>query len=155
MVFRALTPVGRFREDPFDVLRQTMRHLDSYWPSTPAANTTGEAAALSVRLDVKEDDKAYYVSADLPGLSEKDVEVTFDDSRLTIRGEKKVERDDKKDIWHIVERSYGSFARQMTLPVNVDADKIDAKFEKGVLTIVLPKLPAEQNAAKKITIKAA
>ncbi len=154
MVLRALTPLARFRDDPFDVLRSTMRQIDSLWPGLATLQTpTTEAAAISLRLDVKEDDKAYHVTADLPGLTEKDVEVTFDDGRLTISGEKKIERDDKKDTWHIVERSYGSFARQLTLPANVDADKVEAKFEKGVLTVVLPKLPAEQNSAKKINIK--
>jgi HSP20 family protein len=154
MVLRTLTPIARFRDDPFDVLRHTLRQIDGLWP-TVTHHTSTEAASMSIRLDVKEDDKAYHVSADLPGLTEKEVDVTFDDGRLTIRGEKKVERDETKDTWHIVERSQGSFARQLTLPSTVDASKIEAKFEKGVLTIALPKLPAEQNSAKKIAIKAA
>jgi len=148
-----------FQDYPLaSVHRALQRTLDDVW-SGLANNSTTQAAALSVNLDVKETETAYHVSADLPGLSEKDIEITFDDGLLTIRGEKKAERDEKKDngkkeTWHVVERSYGSFARQLTLPVNIDADKIEAKFEKGVLQLLLPKLPVEQTAARKIQIKA-
>lgn len=109
---------------------------------------------MSLRLDVKEDDKSYHVTADLPGLSEKDIDVSFQDGVLTIRGEKKVERDEKKDTWHIVERSTGSFARQLSLPVNINEEAISAKFDKGVLTVMLPKQPEAQTKTKKIEIKA-
>jgi HSP20 family protein len=144
--------LARFGDDTFTTVQRALqRTLDDVWHGLPA---TTEAAALPVRLDVKEDEQAFHVTADLPGLSENEVEVTFDDGLLTIRGEKKIERDEKKDTWHVTERSYGSFARQLTLSANINADKIDAKFEKGVLTIALPKVPAEQTAAKKITIKA-
>jgi HSP20 family protein len=127
--------------------------LDDGFLGSPSATT--EAAAMPVRLDVKEDDKAFHVTADLPGLSEKEVEVTFDDGLLTIRGEKKVERDEKKDTWHLVERSYGSFARRLSLSAAIDPARIEAKFDKGVLTVTLPKQPQEQASAKKIEIKTA
>ena len=144
---RSLSPAS----DPFVSLqRQMNRVFDDVLSGMPDV-----ASATSLRLDVKEDEKAYHVTTDLPGLSEKDVEVTFNDGVLTIRGEKKVERDEKKDTWHIIERSSGSFSRQLSLPANVDAEKIDAKFEKGVLTISLPKLPDEKTAAKKIEVKSA
>lgn len=147
---RALSNLGG---DPFASLhRELSRVLDDVWPSGAPANLMS-AASTSLRLDVKEDEKSFYVIADLPGMSEKDVDVTFQDGVLTIRGEKKVERDEKKDTWHIVERSYGSFARQLSLPTNIDADKIDAKFDKGVLSISLPKVPDEQTKAKKIEVK--
>lgn len=112
-----------------------------------------EAAALPVALDVKEDEKTFRVTADLPGLTEKEVEVSFDDGLLTIRGEKKIERDEKKDTWHIVERSAGSFARKLSLSAPIEADKIEAKFEKGVLTVTLPKQAQAQTSARKIEIK--
>ena len=112
-------------------------------------------AAAPLKLDVKEDEKGFHVAAELPGLSEKEVDVTFHDGMLTIRGEKKVERDEKTDKWHIVERSSGSFSRQLSMPTNIDADKIEAKFDKGVLTVCLPKLPDEKAGAKKIEVKGA
>jgi HSP20 family protein len=103
---------------------------------------------------VKEDEKAFHVTADLPGLTEKDVEVTYDEGLLTLKGEKKVVREETKDTWHITERSSGSFTRQIALPSTIDAAAIEARFEKGVLLITLPKLAAAQAQAKKIAIKA-
>jgi HSP20 family protein len=110
---------------------------------------------LPVRLDVKEDDKAFHVTADLPGLTEKEVNVSFDEGVLTIRGEKKLSRDEKSDTWHIVERSSGSFARQLSVSAGVDIEKIEAKFDKGVLSVTLPKVAEEQSRARKIDIKTA
>ncbi len=144
---------SRFSDDAFTTVQRALQHtLNDVWSNLPTAT---ETAALPVRLDVKEDETAFHVTADLPGLSESEVEVTFDDGLLTIRGEKKIERDEKKDTWHVTERVHGSFARQLTLSANINAEQIEAKFEKGVLNITLPKLPAEQTAAKKISIKSA
>ncbi|MDX2027599.1 MAG: Hsp20 family protein [Alphaproteobacteria bacterium] len=158
MVLRSLVtgsryPASRYSDDPFATMQRALqRTLDDVWGSLPASATP--AASMSVRLDVKEDDQAFHITAELPGLSENEVDVTFDDGLLTIRGEKKIERDEKKDTWHVVERSYGSFARQIALPANINAEKIDAKFDKGVLKINLPKQPPAQATAKKINIKA-
>lgn len=142
--------LASYGDDPFAVLR---RELDRVFAGDLGAANT--AAARSLRLDVKEDDKAFYVTADLPGMAEKDVDVTFHDGVLTIRGEKRIERDEKKDTWHVMERSYGSFARQLSLPATIDADRIEAKFDKGVLQVSLPKLPEAQAKAKKIEVKSA
>jgi len=146
----------RYPASSADALRSVQRALqssiDEAWSGLPAG-TLMEAAALPVALDVKEDEKAFRVTADLPGLTEKEVEVSFDDGLLTIRGEKKIERDEKKDTWHIVERSAGSFARKLSLSAPIEAEKIEAKFEKGVLTVMLPKQEQAQTTARKIEIK--
>lgn len=142
LIHRPVRPHG----DPF----ATVQSLLNGAFGEIAANT---GPTLSVRMDVKEDEKAFHVTADLPGLTEQEVDVTFEDGVLTVRGEKKVVRDEVKDKWHVVERSSGKFARQVALPSNVDHDKIEAAFEKGVLKITLPKAP-EQSSAKKINIKA-
>jgi HSP20 family protein len=126
--------------------------LDDVFRGLPEAYS--EATALRVRVDVKENETAFHVTADLPGLSEKEVEVTFDNGLLTIRGEKKVERDAKDETWHVTERSHGSFARRLSLSAAIDSSKIEAKFEKGILSIVLPKQPQEQSTKHKIEIKA-
>jgi len=141
--------------DPFTSLQKILQHslLDEGWNGLSGGPT--EAAAMPVKIDVKEDEKSFHVTADLPGLSEKEVEVSFDDGILTIRGEKKVERDEKQETWHIVERSSGSFARKLSLSVPIDAAKIEAKFAKGVLSILLPKQAQEQNNTRKIEIQAA
>jgi len=149
MSLRTFMPVSRYfagtAEDPFVSLNRFLQGALS-----DASSTT----AIPVRLDIKEDEKAFHVTADLPGLSEKDVDVTFDDGVLTIRGQKKVERDEKKDTWHVVERFSGSFARQLALATSVDAAAIEAKFEKGVLTILLPKMTEEKTSVHKIEVKA-
>jgi len=106
-------------------------------------------------VDVTEDDKAYKVTAELPGLEEKDVNVTVTDNMLTIKGEKSYEKEEKNKDHHISERAYGSFERSFTLPEGVDADKIAADLAKGVLTITLPKTAEAQKPAKKIEVKKA
>jgi HSP20 family protein len=152
LLTRSRYGLSRYSDDPFVAMQRVLqRTFDDALNGTSAA--VSEAASMSVRLDVKEDDKSYAVTADLPGLKESDVDVTFDDGVLTIRGEKKVERDEKKDTWHLVERSYGSFARQISLPAGIQEDKIEAKFDKGVLTITLPKQTEAQKSAKKIQVK--
>jgi HSP20 family protein len=141
--------------DPFmSISRALQRSLEDAWQSMPTGFAT-EAAAMPVALDVKEDEKAFHVTAELPGLTEKDVDVSFEDGLLTIRGEKKIERDEKKDTWHITERAYGSFARRLSLSASVDQEKIEATFEKGVLHVTLPKVAEEKASARKIEIKGA
>jgi HSP20 family protein len=110
---------------------------------------------VDLRLDVSETDKEIKVTAELPGVDEKDVEITLTDDLLTIKGEKKVEEERKDDSYHMVERSYGSFARSLRLPFSVDQDKVEARFEKGVLTVRLPKPAEAQRPARRIEIKKA
>ena len=104
-------------------------------------------------MDVAETEKEYTVTAELAGMDEKDVDVTLQDGVLTIHGEKKTERDEKSERCCLTERSYGTFSRSLSLPVEVEEDKIDASFKKGVLTIRLPKTPVAESKAKKIEIK--
>ena len=107
------------------------------------------------RVDVIEREKEYCIKAEMPGLSEKDVEVTVSDGRLTIRGEKKEERQEEKENYYLSERSYGSFQRSFQLPDTVDKDKIEATSKNGVLTIRLPKTEQAIQQEKRIAIKAA
>ena len=109
----------------------------------------------SPKVDVTEDTAAYKIAAELPGLAEKDVEISVAGGMLTLKGEKQQEKEEKGKEYWVSERSYGSFQRSFTLPDGVDADKISAVFAKGVLTITLPKLPEVQKAAKKIEVKPA
>jgi HSP20 family protein len=116
----------------------------------------GPAAEAGPRLamDVKETDQALEVTADLPGVDEKDIEVTVSDGTLVVRAEKKAERESKDADYHLLERSYGSFYRALPLPFAVDADKVAAVFDKGVLKLTLPKPPEAAARPKKIEIKA-
>jgi len=144
---RTLSPMT----DPFAALQ---RQLNNVFEGVVGPFPEGVAMA-PLKLDVKEDEAAFHVTAELPGMSEKEVDVTFHDGTLTIRGEKKVERDEKKDTWHIIERSSGSFLRQLSMPTNIDEGKIEAKVEKGILTVTLPKMTEETSQATKIEVKGA
>lgn len=115
--------------------------------------TAGPAAAPAV--DVAEKDKEYEVTAELPGMDEKNIEVKLSDGLLTIRGEKREEKEEKQKDYHLSERRYGSFERSFRLPEGVDEEKITASFAKGVLKVVLPKTQAAQKSAKKIAVKGA
>ena len=138
--------------DPFRALQRRMDRLfddfagDYHWPFT---NGRG---GMTPTIDVSETDKEMTVEAELPGVDEKDVDVTLSDNLLTIKGEKKQEKEEKKKDYHLTERSYGSFSRSMTLPFEADPNKIKATFKDGVLRITLPKPPEVKAKVKKIAI---
>jgi len=105
------------------------------------------------RADISETDKELQVTVDLPGLDEKDVDVTVSNGVLTIRGEKKAEHEEHGKNFYCQERSVGAFQRSIPIPVEVDTDKVDATFKKGVLHITMPK--TEAALQRKVTVKAA
>jgi HSP20 family protein len=139
--------------EPFGSLRRDMERLfedfsrDFGWGAPALAG-----AGMAPRVDVGETESEIKVEAELPGVDEKDVEVVLSQGRLTIKGEKKQEREEKKKDYHLVERSYGSFARSIALPFEADADQIKASFAKGVLTVTVPKPPEVKAKEKKIPI---
>ncbi len=104
-------------------------------------------------VDVVEKESEFQITAELPGLDEKDIEVNVGDDVLSIRGEKKEQREEKAKNYHLSERRYGSFQRTFQLPSGIDAEKIAATFQKGVLTVTLPKTPEAQKKEKKIAIQ--
>ena len=101
-------------------------------------------------IDVKDDEKTVTICAEIPGVDRKDVKIEIHDNVLTLRGEKKEEKKEEKDNWYRRETIYGTFARSVSLPSNVDASKAEAAMDNGVLTIKLPK--TEQPRAKQIEI---
>ena len=160
MALRDLAPwnYGKSRTpSPLNELqREVDRVFENFWSgfATPTLLSDGASGfGVDVRIDASEDDKAYRVTAELPGMSEEDVEVTFADNTLTISGEKKEEREEKEENYHRRERSFGSFRRSITLPAEVEEDKIVANFKDGVMTIELPKSQSAQKKTKKITIQ--
>ncbi|HET6182117.1 MAG TPA: Hsp20/alpha crystallin family protein [Acetobacteraceae bacterium] len=106
-------------------------------------------------VDVSEDETSYKIAAELPGLADKDIEVTLANGLLTLKGEKRQETDQKDKNYYLSERSYGMFRRSFAVPDGIDADKAVAQFTNGVLTVTLPKTAAAQRAEKKIAVKAA
>ncbi|MFA8356977.1 Hsp20/alpha crystallin family protein [Burkholderia ubonensis] len=136
---------GGFKMLPF---RRSVFDIEPFWRR--------ERALQSVpAVDVAETDKAYEITAELPGLEEKDVEVKLVNGGLTIKGTKNEEKEEKRKDYYLHERRYGSFERYFDMPQGIDKDKIEATFKKGVLTVTLPKTPEAQKAEKKIPIKGA
>ena len=154
---------------PFESLRQEIDRLFddfgmSFWRPFPFRRSLWATEPLLRRevrwptmpaVDVVEGEKAYEITAELPGMDEKNIEVKVTDGVLTMKGERQEEKEEKKKDYYLQERSFGSFQRSFELPESVDADKIEANFKKGVLTVKLPKKPQAQKAAKKIEVKAA
>jgi HSP20 family protein len=112
---------------------------------------TGQGAAPAV--DIVETDKQYELTAELPGLDPSQIDVKLANGRLTIKGEKKEEREEKKEGYYLSERRFGSFQRSFAVPEGVDPDRVSAEFSNGLLKIVLPKSAEHQQKEKKIAIK--
>ena len=113
-----------------------------------------EAWGKAPAVDVCERDKEYEITAELPGLDANSVEVKLANGILTIKGEKKEEKEEKRKDYYLSERRFGSFQRSFQVPEGIDEDKIQANFEKGVLTVILPKGTEAQRPEKKIAIQA-
>ena len=121
----------------------------------PAGSGERQLGNFTPRLNVEENEKEYLISAELPGMDEKDIDLSIDNNMLTVKGEKKEEKEEKQKDYHLVERHFGSFSRSFELPEGIDVEKVEAHFKKGVLKISLPKTPQAQKEVKKITVKAA
>lgn len=167
MVFRALTPFRRpnsrndepatLPADPFFRLQHEMNQLfdDAFRGFGGLARGFSDTpASLTPRIDIKETDKTFKVTVELPGVDEDDLHVDLADNALTISGEKKVEQErDEKGGYHLMERAYGAFSRTIPLGFEVDPDAVEAHFKNGVLTIEIPK-PAElETRTKRIPIR--
>ncbi|MEA2561708.1 MAG: hypothetical protein QOH06_3212 [Acidobacteriota bacterium] len=123
------------------------RLFDSFFNSDAQGE---ETRAWVPPVDIQENGDAYLFHAELPGMSKEDIHITLENSVLRVSGERKFEKDAKKENYHRVERTYGTFTRTFTLPTPVDPEKVQAAFENGILTITVPK--AEQAKPRRITI---
>ena len=150
---------------PFETLRKEMDRLfdefgEDFWRRPVRSLAAFERSwprkfAAAPVVDVAETDTAYEITAELPGMDEKNIEVKLANNSLTIKGEKRDEKEETKKDYYMRERSFGSFQRSFTVPEGVDTDKIEASFKKGVLTVTLPKTVEAKKAEKKITVKVA
>ena len=136
--------------DPLGV-RRLNALLDEALTGWPVGNGVSTSAWLP-SVDVFEDKESLKIVAELPGLKPEDVKITLENSTLTLRGEKKQVAEEKTERVHRYERSYGSFERSFALPNTVDAEKVAAAFENGVLTVTLPK--AEKAKPREIAVAA-
>ena len=145
--------------DPLSALKSEMDSLfDSFIGGLPAftgmfGTSGGRSFPPTPHMDVKETDKEIVVEAELPGIDDKDISLSLQDGVLTIRGEKKLERDEEKEKYRMMERRHGSFQRSVRLPDTVDEDKVEASFDNGVLKVSLPKRPEAIGKQRTIPIK--
>jgi HSP20 family protein len=115
----------------------------------------GDLWSRAPAVDIVDKESAYELSAELPGMDENNIDVKFSDGTLTIKGEKRDEREEKKKNFYLAERRYGSFQRSFSVPKSVDAGRIEANFKNGVLTVTLPKTPQARQNEKKIPVRQA
>lgn len=147
---------GGSNEGLGSLFREIEKTFDDFSRRSPLMGFAGFGDGLAApKIDVAEGKDAIEVTAELPGVDEKDIDVTLTNAVLTIRGEKKAEREEsgKDKNWHVTERSYGSFSRTIALPYDPDSAKVEAKFDKGVLRIRLPKPAEVASKEKKIEIR--
>jgi HSP20 family protein len=129
------------------------RNMDRLWDSFFERGVRGadEDGEWLPYLDVAETKDEIVVKAEVPGMDAKDIDISLSDGLITIKGEKKQEREEKEEDYHLVERSYGTFTRSIRLPKEVQSDKISASYKNGVLKVTLPK--SEEAKKKEIKIK--
>ena len=142
--------------DPLRALRQDIdRAFEQFWRMLPSPFPEfAPSAPDSVRLDVSDSDKAITVTAELPGLSEDDIELSISEGSLTIRGERSTDRKTEDGGLIVRERAYGSFQRTLQLPDGVDADAASATFKNGILTIEVPKTVESIPSIQRIPVQA-
>ena len=129
------------RWDPFRELEEMSTRLNRFFGQTPMRQEEEGAffADWAPAMDVEETDKEYLIKADLPAVTKEDVKVGIEDGVLTVQGERKQEKEEKGKRFHRMERSYGKFVRRMSVPIDVDPQKVAAEFKDGVLNVHLPK----------------
>lgn len=134
--------------------RMGMGSLMGFDPFRGIWSTDTGGALHSTKVDISETDSAYEISAELPGIDEKDIDLDVSDGMLTLSAEKREEREEKKKNYHLTERSFGSVKRSFRVPEGVDVGKIKADFSKGVLRVKLPKTKEAKSKQRKISVKA-
>ena len=138
------------RFDPFREIKELENRIFQNY--VPAVQTDKGINAFTPSVNTREDEKAYYIEVDLPGVKKEDIKVDIKDNTLTISGERKFKEEVKEDDYYKIETAIGKFSRTFTLPEDADVDNIDAKSENGVLEIVIPKVKKEESV-KTIEVK--
>jgi len=139
------------RWDPFRDLQRVQDELSRMFDDRLGARA-GESVGWTPNVDIYEDDEGVSLRFDLAGVEPKDVDIRFENGVLTLRGERKLEREDQRDNYHRVELAYGTFTRSFSLPGSIDADKIKAESKNGVLTVHLPKKPEAKPKAIQVKV---
>jgi HSP20 family protein len=139
------------RWDPFRELQKAQDEMARLFDNRLTARG-GESVGWTPNVDIYEDGEGVSLRFDLAGVEPKDVDIRFENGLLTLKGERKLEREDKRDNYHRVELSYGTFTRSFSLPGSIDAEKIKAESKNGVLTVYLPKKPEAKPKAIQVKV---
>ena len=137
----------------FESIKTKKKWVDDFFGFSTVPFRLAAEQSFMPKIDMSESEKEVTVTADLPGLEEKDIEVSLDRDVLAIKGEKKSEKEEKEKNYYYMERSSGSFYREIPVPAAMDKDNIKATFKNGVLKVVIPKLPEAQKLRKTIPVK--
>ncbi len=140
------------RWDPLRDLQRMQEEVNRMFDDRLSPRTSGESVGWTPACDIYEDEEGVTLRFDLAGVEPKDVDIRFENGVLTLRGERKLDREDKRENYHRVERFYGTFTRSFSLPGTIDAEKIRAESKQGVLSIVLPKRPEAKPKAIQVKV---
>ena len=144
---------GRQEDFPFGPFhREFERMFENFWRGFDFPMFSRLERYVEPRMDFHEDEERFLITVELPGMDEDDIDVTLVEDMLTVKGEKKLEREEKEEDYSFMERSYGTFQRRIPLHSEVLTDKVTARFDKGLLTIELPKTPAAKKAYRRVPI---
>jgi HSP20 family protein len=154
-ISRKLPVLKQENSNPFLTLQQEMNNVFNRFSDNFLSPFRNEPWSTYPKVNIKESKNEIEVTAELPGLDKKDIEISISDNVLTLKGEKRLENETKENNYYKMERSYGAFNRVITLPADVKTDKTNAEFKNGILKITISKKPESEQKAKKIDIKTA
>jgi HSP20 family protein len=146
-------PMSLIRWDPFGDVDTLFNRLMPHSFARVALPGNGRKLDWSPSADISETDKEYFIRAELPAVKKEDVQVTYDEGIITIKGERKQQKDEKNEKFHRVESFYGSFERSFSLPENADADAIRCESKDGILTVHIPKTETVKHQPKQIAVQ--
>jgi HSP20 family protein len=137
--------------DPYRNVAQLQRDMNRLWDSIFTERERFPGSGVYPALNVSEDNECLFVRAELPGFDPKSLDISIQEDNLVLKGERRIEQEDDKAVYHRRERESGTFRRILSLPVAVDHDKITANFSDGMLTVTLPKAPESKPRRVKVT----
>jgi len=140
------------RWDPFREVAALQNRVNSLFRDFNEGESSMTTTNFIPAVDIYEDEKKIVLKVDVPGMQEKDIDVSVENNTLTVKGERKLEKEEKEENFHRIERRYGSFFRAFTLPTTVEAESIDAKYENGVLKLEVKKKPEAQPKQIKVNV---